>query len=954
MAFVSIRSLVIGASCFVIALIVGQDAWAQFPGGGQPSFPSTPSAPRPGRSGYNPRSNVPNPNAGFNRNRNRGGFNTPGRNRNATNRGMGPGSYNPANPNSRVPNAGNPYGNNYGNNYGPTPPRPTAGGFSNPLYGGGRTATRFHSQPTVFGGGRPTFDANRMGHVYGAPNIAPGSVWKNAQLQLRNTRNPAQAHKLITQSLGTNRNLTNLMTAVSIGQQANLGAKTIGQYRSEAMTMARQQIQSGQANTSLPYVAMAKFSLEDNNTGAFRTATADLMKKYPNDKHSRYFNGIKLLQDKDWKGAQAELQKARALGMSEESIADLLRVAIDNQKWIWEFAYVTFAVIGAWLIGLGLIFVTGTFLSKATLNSLKSKDPDKVAGSQRLIRRAYGGLISFASVYYYVSLPIVILLAVALPLSVGYALLHLPYLNIVLIITVLVAGLGGVITASSGLRTSLFRIPEQEIGRALTQEEAPRLWQLSREVAEQVGTRPIDEIRIMPTADLAVQEKGSFWKKLRNRGKRILLLGSEAIEGMPVNAFKSVLAHEYGHFLNRDTAGGHTAMRVQNSMYNFADAIVARGKIRSWDVAVHFLRIFHWIFTRIGFGASRLQEVMADRVAVKAYGPLAFETGLTHVIRRSISNQCEVSKEMSSRLCGKNQSPLIDEVQGFSALEREEIEAAVKESINTQSSQWDTHPSPKERFELNRRVKTDATPQANDEFVWELFNDSAKAKKELSNEFERLIEGQADYERDMSSRYCDFLTDMICSHPDPALRVERARVYVDLGEPERAVKDLDAAKRVVRKDPDLLLLKALLLKRLNRYDDAEKSLGAAFDVAKMNEEFSRHFNIGICRHQRGDLDKALESYNAAIQCDGTSYSAFYRRSVVLKRLGQLDEALKDLNSAIELCNHSPEAYLMRGRLHRQLNQSDRAVQDFETALKLDPTFELAKQELSSRVTRATS
>jgi Zn-dependent protease with chaperone function len=33
-----------------------------------------------------------------------------------------------------------------------------------------------------------------------------------------------------------------------------------------------------------------------------------------------------------------------------------------------------------------------------------------------------------------------------------------------------------------------------------------------------------------------------------------------------VDAFRAVLAHEYGHFTNRDTAGGEIALRVNRDM----------------------------------------------------------------------------------------------------------------------------------------------------------------------------------------------------------------------------------------------------------------------------------------------------------------------------------------------------------------------------------------------------
>src|SRR4029079_3787239 len=119
-------------------------------------------------------------------------------------------------------------------------------------------------------------------------------------------------------------------------------------------------------------------------------------------------------------------------------------------------------------------------------------------------------------------------------------------------------------------------------------------------------------------------------------GERVLILGAGVLEGFSQRALSSVLAHEYGHFQNRDTAGGDVSLRVNLAMQNFAESLMRRGKIRWWHLAVQFLRLYYVLFNRLTFGASRLQEVMADRTAVLAYGPAAFQEGLTHAIRSGL------------------------------------------------------------------------------------------------------------------------------------------------------------------------------------------------------------------------------------------------------------------------------------------------------------------------------
>jgi hypothetical protein len=71
-------------------------------------------------------------------------------------------------------------------------------------------------------------------------------------------------------------------------------------------------------------------------------------------------------------------------------------------------------------------------------------------------------------------------------------------------------------------------------------------------------------------------------------------------------------------------------------MMNFAIALACSRQAVPWNVAFQFLRFYHFLFRRISHGATRLQEVLADRAAAGLYGAQAFEEGLRHVVRRQV------------------------------------------------------------------------------------------------------------------------------------------------------------------------------------------------------------------------------------------------------------------------------------------------------------------------------
>ena len=68
-------------------------------------------------------------------------------------------------------------------------------------------------------------------------------------------------------------------------------------------------------------------------------------------------------------------------------------------------------------------------------------------------------------------------------------------------------------------------------------------------------------------------------------------------------------------------------------------AMVQQGNAQWWNIGWHFVRLYHLLFRRITHGASRLQEINADRVAARAYGKQAFEEGLRHVIKRDVAER---------------------------------------------------------------------------------------------------------------------------------------------------------------------------------------------------------------------------------------------------------------------------------------------------------------------------
>lgn len=282
------------------------------------------------------------------------------------------------------------------------------------------------------------------------------------------------------------------------------------------------------------------------------------------------------------------------------------------------------------------------------------------------------------------------------------------------------------------------RGPDTPLGRSLTEAEAPDLWRLLRDVDARVNTRPVDAVFLTAGTDMAVIETGSMMKRLRDQGQRSLILGLGVLPDMTVNQFSAIVAHEYGHFANRDTARGDLALIVQASLFNSAVGI-ARGGGASWiNPAWLFITGFHGMFLRITHGASRLQEVMADQFAAVAFGAEAFSQGLIHAIRRSIefsrAVDVLVKTAESSRQPIANLYVPASRAVNESDLALPTIEMAVKNALAEPGSPFDSHPPPAKRIEWVRRMAAaqQADTSTSGAPVWDLLPTRAALENEMT------------------------------------------------------------------------------------------------------------------------------------------------------------------------------------------------------------------------------
>jgi len=509
------------------------------------------------------------------------------------------------------------------------------------------------------------------------------------------------------------------------------GKEGTKKQKQEAFQLIREARVSDRQDVSA-LVLQAQLAMELDKIDEFRQATQQLVANHPELMATHFYNAMLAAYDEKWITAEEEIKVAQSLGLPPEVAQQFLDSGVKTRATVWHFLIYSLYLIGAWLVGLAALFLFGKLMSWKTLTSLEATNPNSPASSSELtLRKFYRQLINVAGFYYYISLPVVIFLVIIVAASITYAFVMLGRIPIKLIAVLVI---GGLVTIYTLVRSLFTKIERVDPGRSLQYEEAPGLWDLSRAVAVNLNTRPVDEIRITPGTELCVYEKGTLRERSQDKAHRVMLLGIGVLNDFKQNGFRAVLAHEYGHFTHRDTAGGDVAIRVNNDMMKFAHAMIATGQANWWNIAFQFLRIYHFIFRRISHGATRLQEVLADRVAVLQYGPLAFEEGLTHVIGKSVEFHHLAVKEIEDSVAVQRALQNLYELR---LEQNSDLQQQIEESLNSETSEDDTHPCPNDRIRLTRRI-TGANESPATGMVWDWFTN----REALTNEMTSLIQSE--------------------------------------------------------------------------------------------------------------------------------------------------------------------------------------------------------------------
>ena len=125
----------------------------------------------------------------------------------------------------------------------------------------------------------------------------------------------------------------------------------------------------------------------------------------------------------------------------------------------------------------------------------------------------------------------------------------------------------------------------------------------------------------------------------------------------------------------------------------------------------------------------------------------------------------------------------------------------------------------------------------------------------------------------------------------------------------------------------------------NKYDKAITTFEKAIDLK--SDYVNAHYNLGLAYMRKGEVDKAWSAYYGAIQFKQNYAEAYNNRGIAYHLKGKQIYALQDYSMAIGFNAELTEAYTNRGSLHLDRSDIQRALEDFHVSIKLDADAALA-------------
>ena len=177
--------------------------------------------------------------------------------------------------------------------------------------------------------------------------------------------------------------------------------------------------------------------------------------------------------------------------------------------------------------------------------------------------------------------------------------------------------------------------------------------------------------------------------------------------------------------------------------------------------------------------------------------------------------------------------------------------------------------------------------------------------------------------------------------------IESGRAYLESGEYDKAISELESAVERAADDSDT---RFLLGQAYNQDGQLEKAADEFRKVLELNpESAAAHHNLGVTYYQLQDLRSAINEFETALQIDSDDPDTHYQLGATYLTLALsesastaavdpelLDQATEEFNAALELREGMPEALIGLGNVYIQQRDYETAIKTLQKAIESIP------------------
>ncbi|MDB5386953.1 MAG: ftsH3 2, partial [Planctomycetaceae bacterium] len=177
---------------------------------------------------------------------------------------------------------------------------------------------------------------------------------------------------------------------------------------------------------------------------------------------------------------------------------------------------------------------------------------------------------------------------------------------------------------------------------------------------------------------------------------------------------------------------------------------------------------------------------------------------------------------------------------------------------------------------------------------------------------------------------------------DPRILSNRAAVFFELGEFDKAVADCSELIRVHPDNLDWLLRRGDAYGQLEQHDNAIADYSAALRFQP--DEVDLYAKRGYMHDKAQNFEAAIADYSEVIRRTPDNSMALLNRGHARYRLEQYDRARLDYDEVIRLDSACASAFLYRGICLAFESKTEQAISDFTESIRLDSTNAVAYRQ----------